>query len=601
MIPFYIFYSMFGFQRVGDLAWAAGDSRCRGFLLGGTAGRTTLNGEGLQHADGHSHVLASTIPNCVAYDPTYAYEVAVIIHDGLRRMLQEQEDVFYYITLMNENYLHPAMPEGVRGRYSQGHVSAAQDGGKGKGPRVQLLGSGTILREAIARGRSAAETISASLPISGACRASPSCGATESTSSAGTCCIPRQPQRRSYVETCLADRPGPVVAATDYIKTFADQIRPYVPQRYRVLGTDGFGRSDDRARLRSFFESRSPLCRGRRAQARWPTKSRFPPPESMPRSRSTASIRKSRIPRRCKSSMGALVEIKIPDIGDFTDVDVIEVMVKPGDPVARRRFADHDRIRKGHHGSAVAGGGVVKEIKVKIGDKVSEGSPIVVVETAAGDGKRRDGRRPRAAQAPAAPAAKPAPPAAEASRPAKPLSGAAAAAPAAAPSAAPAPGKQAAAEPQAIGEAARRPRTQTACQPVGAQIRARTRGRFTAIKGTGFNGRIFRNDVQKFVKAALAAAPRAAGAGTALDLLPWPKVDFAKFGADRNQSAVAHQEILESQPGAQLGDDSARHPVRRGRRHRTRGLAQRTQPGPAQRTASESRCWPSCSRRWLPR
>src|SRR4029077_3612751 len=149
MIPFYIFYSMFGFQRVGDLAWAAGDSRSRGFLLGGTSGRTTLNGEGLQHADGHSHVIAATIPNCVAYDPTFAYEVAVIIHDGMRRMLAEQEDVFYYITLMNENYAHPAMPEDAAPGILKG-MYLFQDGGKAKGPRVQLLGSGTILREAIA-------------------------------------------------------------------------------------------------------------------------------------------------------------------------------------------------------------------------------------------------------------------------------------------------------------------------------------------------------------------------------------------------------------------------------------------------------------------
>ena len=150
MIPFYIFYSMFGFQRVGDLAWAAGDSRCRGFLLGGTSGRTTLNGEGLQHADGHSHVLSSIIPNCVAYDPTFAYELAVIIHDGLRRMLTEQEDVFYYITLMNENYIHPAMPEGAQEGILKGMYPLTNGGTNGKGPRVQLLGSGTILREAIA-------------------------------------------------------------------------------------------------------------------------------------------------------------------------------------------------------------------------------------------------------------------------------------------------------------------------------------------------------------------------------------------------------------------------------------------------------------------
>ena len=156
MIPFYIYYSMFGFQRVGDLAWAAGDMRARGFLLGGTAGRTTLNGEGLQHEDGHSHILASTIPNCVSYDPTFAYEVAVIVQDGLRRMYEEQEDVFYYITVMNENYEHPAHAGGRGGGHPEGHVSAARRRARGKAPRVQLLGSGTILREVIAGGRSAA-------------------------------------------------------------------------------------------------------------------------------------------------------------------------------------------------------------------------------------------------------------------------------------------------------------------------------------------------------------------------------------------------------------------------------------------------------------
>jgi pyruvate dehydrogenase E1 component len=253
MIPFYIFYSMFGFQRVGDLAWAAGDSRCRGFLLGGTSGRTTLNGEGLQHADGHSHVLASVIPNCVAYDPTFAYELAVIIHNGLWRMLTEQEDVFYYITLMNENYVHPAMPEGVQEGILKGMYPLTNGGGNGKGPRVQLLGSGTILREAIA----AADLLRDDFGVAADVWSVPSFTELRRDGievERWNMLHPLEPQRRSYVEICLADRPGPVVAATDYIRTFADQIRPYVPRRYRVLGTDGFGRSDYRARLRSFFE-----------------------------------------------------------------------------------------------------------------------------------------------------------------------------------------------------------------------------------------------------------------------------------------------------------------------------------------------------------
>jgi pyruvate dehydrogenase E1 component len=253
MIPFFIFYSMFGFQRVGDLAWAAGDSRCRGFLLGGTSGRTTLNGEGLQHSDGHSHVLASVIPNCIAYDPTYSYEVAVIIQDGLRRMLANQEDVFYYITLMNENYYHPPMPEGAEEGILKGMYPLTSAGGNGKAPRVQLLGSGTILREAIA----AADLLRDDFGVLADVWSVPSFTQLRRDgieTERWNMLHPAEPPRRSYVETCLGDRPGPVVAATDYIRTFADQIRPYVPRRYRVLGTDGFGRSDYRSKLRSFFE-----------------------------------------------------------------------------------------------------------------------------------------------------------------------------------------------------------------------------------------------------------------------------------------------------------------------------------------------------------
>jgi len=252
MIPFYIYYSMFGLQRVGDLAWLAGDMRTRGFLLGGTAGRTTLNGEGLQHEDGHSHVLASTIPNCVAYDPTFAYEVVVIIRDGLRRMLQEQEDVYYYITLMNENYPHPAMPEGAEQGIVKG-MYLLKDGGKGKGPRVQLFGSGTILREVIA----AAELLRDDFKVHADIWSVTSFNELRRE---GMSCDrwnllhPTEKRRASYVETCLAGHAGPVVAATDYMRTFADQVRAFVGRTYAVLGTDGFGRSDYRVNLRRFFE-----------------------------------------------------------------------------------------------------------------------------------------------------------------------------------------------------------------------------------------------------------------------------------------------------------------------------------------------------------
>ena len=251
MIPFYIYYSMFGFQRVGDLTWAAGDMRARGFLIGGTAGRTTLNGEGLQHEDGHSHILSSVIPNCVSYDPTFSYEVAVIVQDGLRRMIAEQEDVFYYITVMNENYEHPPMPEGA----AEGIVKGMYlfRAGEGKGPRVQLLGSGTILREVIA----AAELLAKDWGVVADIWSVPSF--TELRREAieverWNLLHPTATPRRSHVESCLSGREGPVVAATDYMRLLADQIRPFVPQRYRVLGTDGFGRSDYRRRLRDFFE-----------------------------------------------------------------------------------------------------------------------------------------------------------------------------------------------------------------------------------------------------------------------------------------------------------------------------------------------------------
>jgi pyruvate dehydrogenase E1 component len=260
MIPFYIYYSMFGFQRVGDLAWAAGDIRARGFLIGATAGRTTLNGEGLQHEDGHSHLISATIPNCVSYDPTYAYEVAVIVQEGLRRMIAEQEDVFYYLTVMNENYEHPAMPDGaeegvLRGMYLLREGPRQKKNNRAGRParRVQLLGSGTILREVVA-----AAGLLADFDVTADVWSVPSFTELRRDGLAvdrWNMLHPTQQRRQGYVEQCLAGRPdGPVVAATDYMKSFADQIRPFVPRRYRVLGTDGFGRSDFRRNLREFFE-----------------------------------------------------------------------------------------------------------------------------------------------------------------------------------------------------------------------------------------------------------------------------------------------------------------------------------------------------------
>jgi pyruvate dehydrogenase E1 component len=254
MLPFYIFYSMFGIQRVGDLCWAAGDMRARGFLIGGTAGRTTLNGEGLQHEDGHSHVWFSAIPNVRTYDPTFQYELAVVIQHGVRRMLEEQVDEYYYLTVMNENYTHPDMPPGVEADIIRG-MYLFREGGKEKkkGLRVQLTGSGTIFREVIA----AADLLRADWGVESDLWSAPSFNELRRD---GIDCErwnllhPTAEPRVPHVAQCLHSRPGPVVAATDYMRIYADGIRPYLKKTFKVLGTDGFGRSDSRENLRRFFE-----------------------------------------------------------------------------------------------------------------------------------------------------------------------------------------------------------------------------------------------------------------------------------------------------------------------------------------------------------
>jgi pyruvate dehydrogenase E1 component len=256
MVPFYIYYSMFGYQRVGDLIWAAGDSRTRGFMLGGTAGRTTLNGEGLQHEDGHSHLLFSVVPNCRAYDPAYAYEVAVIIQDGLHHMLDEQQDVFYYLTLMNENYVHPAMPEDAREGILRGMHLLSQASKRSRKPIVQLLGSGTILQEVIA----AAELLESDWGVLSDVWSVTSFSELRRDgieAERWNMLHPEETPRAPFVADQLDGRRGPVIASTDYIRSVPDQIRQWVTgtgHRYRTLGTDGYGRSDFRAALRRFFE-----------------------------------------------------------------------------------------------------------------------------------------------------------------------------------------------------------------------------------------------------------------------------------------------------------------------------------------------------------
>ncbi len=253
MVPFYIYYSMFGYQRVGDLIWAAGDSRARGFLLGGTAGRTTLNGEGLQHQDGHSHVLFSVVPSVRAYDPAFGYELAVIVQDGLRRMVGEQEDVFFYITLMNENYAHPAMPDGAEEGILRGMYRLRTGSGSDGAPRAQLLGSGTILREVLA----AAELLESDWGVSADVWSVTSFNELRRDGlevDRWNMLHPMEEARSAFVSECLSSGGGPVVASSDYIRGYADLIRAWVPGRYRVLGADGYGRSDFRRSLRKFFE-----------------------------------------------------------------------------------------------------------------------------------------------------------------------------------------------------------------------------------------------------------------------------------------------------------------------------------------------------------
>ena len=251
-IPVYIFYSMFGFQRIGDLAWAAGDMLARGFLIGGTSGRTTLNGEGLQHQDGHSQLFAGFIPNCVSYDPTFAYELAVIFHDGLKRMYERGENVYYYITTLNENYSHPELPEGAEEGIIKGMYRLSEGAGDGKA-RVQLLGCGAILNEVIA----AAELLKDDWGVDADIWSTPSLNELARDGAdveRWNLLHPDQTPRKSWVAQCLDGAQGPAIAATDYIRNYAEQIRAFVPGDYHVLGTDGFGRSDSREALRRHFE-----------------------------------------------------------------------------------------------------------------------------------------------------------------------------------------------------------------------------------------------------------------------------------------------------------------------------------------------------------
>jgi pyruvate dehydrogenase E1 component len=253
MVPFYVYYSMFGFQRVGDLAWAAGDMQARGFLLGGTSGRTTLNGEGLQHEDGHSHILAGTIPNCISYDPCFAHEVGVILHHGLKRMVERQDDVYYYLTLLNENYAQPGLKAGTEEQIVRG-MYLLEEGAK-KTPRVNLLGSGAILRESLAAKGLLEKDWGVAANV-WSCTSFNELARDGQDAERWNLLHPTEKPRVPFVAQQLEKFTGPVVASTDYMKIYADQIRAFLPRgrSYKVLGTDGFGRSDFRSRLREHFE-----------------------------------------------------------------------------------------------------------------------------------------------------------------------------------------------------------------------------------------------------------------------------------------------------------------------------------------------------------
>ena len=405
MVPFYIFYSMFGFQRIGDLAWAAGDIQARGFLVGGTAGRTTLAGEGLQHDDGHSHLFSANIPNCISYDPTFAYELAVIVQDGMRRMFQEQENVFYYLTVMNENYRHPPMPDGVEEGILEG-MYLVRDSGPSPDSNGALRGAVAGQRRHPARGARgggvARGRTTASPPTFGAPPPSPSSGATECARNAGTCCTPRSRRAGATWPGVSAARRGPVVAASDYVKLFADQIRPYVPRRYVTLGTDGYGAQRHPSRPAALLRGRPALRRALRPQGA----RRRGGGAGLQRIRCHRALRdgsgeeRSPSPPDGKRAPMPIREVRVPHLGDFDDVPVVEVLVGPGDSVRTEEALVTLESDKATMDVPAPSDGVIREISVRVGDSVSEGSLAPHPrQRGAGSGTRRPTCRRPTAQA----------------------------------------------------------------------------------------------------------------------------------------------------------------------------------------------------------
>ena len=404
MVPFYVYYSMFGFQRIGDLAWAAGDMQARGFLLGGTSGRTTLNGEGLQHEDGHSHILASTIPNCISYDPTFAHEVGVILHHGLVRMVEKQDNVYFYLTLLNENYPQPGLEVGteeqiIKGMYLLQQGTAASAKGK-PGPSVNLLGSGTILRESVAAKKLLEEDWGVAANVW-------SCPSFNELARDGQDCErfnllhpTEKAQRVPFVTKQLAvSHAGPVIASTDYMKNYAEQIRAFMPKgrnvqgaRHRRLRPQRFPQQAARA-----LRDQPPLHRRRRAQGPGrrglgadgegrrgdqEVRARHQRRQGQPALRLSPPRRQQE--RTTGDKQMALVDVKVPDIGDFAEVEVIELLVKVGDRVLAEQSLITVESDKASMEIPSSTAGVVRELKIKLGDKVKEGSVLLVLEADAG-------------------------------------------------------------------------------------------------------------------------------------------------------------------------------------------------------------------------
>ena len=545
MIPFYIFYSMFGFQRVGDLAWAAGDMRSRGFLLGGTAGRTTLNGEGLQHEDGHSHLISATIPNCISYDPTFGYEVAVIIQDGLRRMYAEQQDVYYYLTVMNENYRQPAMPEGAAPAIIKGMYLFRAGDEEGEGAARAAAG----LRHDLPRGdRGRGRCCKSDWGVESDLWSCPSFTelARDGMAVARDNLLnpTAQAEGSRTSTTCLDDTQGPVIAATDYIRAFAEQIRAYVPRRYVVLGTDGFGRSDTREKLRRFFEvdryyvtvaalkaladegalPAAKVGRGDEEVRRSTRRSRRRGPCSCEgqheRAGRIAGAECSE--REARGSPMSTIEVKVPDIGDFTDIPVIEIFVKPGDAVKAEDSLvtlESDKATmdvpspSARHGQGSQG---------QAGRQGQRGHADRRARGERGARPRRRQRRNAAAAKRRLRRSR------DRTRPPR------------APPAAPAPAARGPVEARRSRRTASGTRRQRSVQgrariAVGAQVRARAGRRSRARHGHRSEGPHPAGGRAELRQAGdeRRAAPRPRGGvagGGSLNLLPWPTVDFAKFG-----------------------------------------------------------------------